>query len=313
VKSSDENIGKAFKVLYTDYNMFLGPEAIGFYFNLHWLHMRSLGKPITLEYIKNKTLLPEEQISFLLKKLAVFKLVSRTKITRDGESDWEWMVHTPKYISTENKYAYVEKMYNKVLIDGVEKDRLFQYIKDTAHYIEQEHDTEDSTTVKDKDFTTGVRQIDPDSAMALVIYYYQTLGEVFGGRYVSRNIEMETARLKDCMRNNNDTPEQTREFMRWGIEKAKSKNQFEKVASLGLYPEFRKHAYHALYVKQNGDKKFEEKVDDMDKGDKLSKNIRDVYNIYINDGLNHEQALIRLKENFNDEEVINKALEGVNV
>jgi len=68
-----------------------------------------------------------------------------------------------------------------------------------------------------------------------------------------------------------------------------------------------------LYVKQNGDKKFEEKVDDMDKGDKLSKNIRDVYNIYINDGLNHEQALIRLKENFNDEEVINKALEGVNV
>jgi len=249
----------------------------------------------------------------LLKKLAVFKLVSRTKITRDGESDWEWMVHTPKYISTENKYAYVEKMYNKVLIDGVEKDRLFQYIKDTAHYIEQEHDTEDSTTVKDKDFTTGVRQIDPDSAMALVIYYYQTLGEVFGGRYVSRNIEMETARLKDCMRNNNDTPEQTREFMRWGIEKAKSKNQFEKVASLGLYPEFRKHAYHALYVKQNGDKKFEEKVDDMDKGDKLSKNIRDVYNIYINDGLNHEQALIRLKENFNDEEVINKALEGVNV
>ena len=229
MKSSDENIGKAFKVLYTDYNMFLGPEAIGFYFNLHWLHMRSLGKPITLEYIKNKTLLPEEQISFLLKKLAVFKLVSRTKITRDGESDWEWMVHTPKYISTENKYAYVEKMYNKVLIDGVEKDRLFQYIKDTAHYIEQEHDTEDSTTVKDKDFTTGVRQIDPDSAMALVIYYYQTLGEVFGGRYVSRNIEMETARLKDCMRNNNDTPEQTREFMRWGIEKAKSKNQFKKL------------------------------------------------------------------------------------
>jgi hypothetical protein len=309
----DTRIAKSFNILFTDYQMLLGHEAIGLYYHLIWIHSRSLGKPVTAEYIRSKTFMTDEYLMKMLKKLGAFKLVSRIRVENENGKEWEYAIDNPKYISTQDKYNIVEKMYNKVLIDEVEKNRLFEYIKDTATNEKNDKDnTEINYLTKDKDFSEGLTEINPDTSMGLVLYYYKKLGEVFGGKYVSRNIQQESANLKDCMKKNSDTPQMTREFFDWLLNKAKTKNQFEQVASLGLYPEYRKHAYHALYVQQSGDKKFEEKAsDNVSKEDKLTKNIRSVYDMYISEGMTHELAVVKLNANFS-EEVVSKSLDTVN-
>jgi hypothetical protein len=236
-------------------------------------------------------------------------LIKKERIENSGgEKDWEFKTVAPKYISKEDKSSMVADLYAKVLIDENEKLSLIDYINDTAKDVHNDEGEDASFLVKDKDFSEPAKGVGEDTPMGLVFYYYKKLGQIFGGRYISRNEGMEAAHLSECMKKNGDTAQVTREFFDWILERAKKTNMFDKVSGMGLYPEFRKHAYHALYVRQAGDKKFEAEAgidDTLSEDEKIIKNIKGVFDIYKNEGEMTEEEIIEkvLKKNFSDEAI----------
>lgn len=309
MSTPDSKVAKAYNILYTDYAMLIGFDAIGFYYHLIWLHSRSLGKPVTFDYIKSKTFIPEEKLQILIRKLLVFKLIKKERIENSGgEKDWEFRTVTPKYISREDKSSMVADLYAKVLIDENEKQSLIDYINDTSKDTHND-DGENVADflIKDKDFSEPSKGVGEDTPMGLLLYYYKRLGQVFGGKYISRNERMEAAHISECMKKNGDTPEMTREFFNWILERARRSNKFDQVSSLGLYPEWRKHAYHALYVKQEGDKKFEkaEPEQNISPEEEILRNIKGVFDIYKSKGTMSDGEIVEkvLRKNFSDDAI----------
>jgi hypothetical protein len=302
----ETKVVRSFNILYTDYAFMMGHASIGFYYNLMWLDSRSLGKPLTLDYIKSKIKLSEDEIKLLIQRLLCLSLLSKKRVENGEDKDWEFVPIVPDYLSKDEKIEAVEKMFKKMLIKENEKYALIEYINDNIKdntEITVEH--VDHIT-KDKDFNEPAKEVGEDTYLGLVHYYYRELSRVFGGRWVSRADKKEAANLKICMDKNGDSPEVTRQCFDWVIARAKKHGLFEKVSSMGLYPEFRKHAIYHLYIKQTGDSKFEETSSTItieEDQQRAVDNMSGLYDLYVADGLNQETIIAKFKEAFADQHI----------
>jgi predicted transcriptional regulator len=307
----ETKVGNAWPVLYTDYANLIGHDAIGFYYHLIWLHSRGLARNITFDYIKSKLRIDDAYLIKTLKKLAIFDLVKRTGVENNGVKDFEFEAKNPSYLSKVQKIEMVNKMFAKNIIDEAEKESALKYISETS---KDEHNDGQNSIIeefaKEKDFSNGSRQVGEDTFVGLVRFYYKYLGEVFGGKYKSHKEETDAAVLRNIMTPNGDTAEMTREFFKWIIDRAKKHNKFESVSSMSWYADQRKHAYYHLNIKQTGDKKFEETVvDNTPEVDKIMKNIKGVYSVYVSENMPHEEIVANiLLKNF-DEKAVEQFLE----
>ena len=313
--SIDTRMQKSIKHLQKEYVSLMGPEAVGLYYRIMWLMSQSLSSPVTVKYVLDRTLnIHHDSTISLLKKLKAFGLITtKTIVTSEGnEQELEW--HLPKRLSKQEKMDAVTKMLKYFVISVPESEVLFDHVSklEETELTEQEAVEAIEKTSQDEDFENLKKKIGDDTGMGLVIFYYQTLGKEFGGRYVSRNLQIEAANLNTVMKKNGDTAEKTREYFKWIIKKNKRENKFDRVSGLGLYPELRKEAHYAIDVQKKGDKKFEEVVEDISKEDKMMNNMKGVYEIYVQKGMTPEDALQKMRQNF-AEEAVNKFLGTLNV
>jgi len=288
----ESRAAKAFNIIYLDYIRFIGPDAAGLFFHILYMSDKTLGKPLTASYIAEKSNISKESIRVILKVLFAVGLISKTK----KANVWEIVIKTPKYLNKEGKIKIVEKMFNEDLVSEEEKIDMILYI----NQFHKQDNMEMTATSQGKEINFETTK-NPDTGESLVEFYYRTLSRIFGAKYISRNAAMEIRHLKDCMKKNNDTPELTRKFFEWIIQRAKQKNKFEQVSSLGLYPELRKHAHNALVVNGNTDAKFAPEV--KQKTGDIVTNMRAVFDIFVKKGLTREEIEARMYNSFDNQAV----------
>ena len=238
-----------------------------------------------------------EKVEKYLLILRAVKLATRTQLI----NDWAIVVENPKHIGRNDKLDIVQVLVNKNIIDENEKISMIEFIN--RHYDGDYYQGDVPKETKNLNFENSKsKTINPDSGLSLVSYYYDFLSETFGAKYPSRNELAEAKHLKEVMRKNNDSAETTRQFFRWVITRAKQKNQFDKVSSLGLYPEYRKHAHYAIFVKGHGDSKLspEVNISEAQSDESILKNVQEVFAIYKAKGSSDEEINTKLRSNFSD-------------
>ena len=310
----DTKLSKSIKQLQIHYSVLMGPEAVGMYCRMLWFESTSINKIIDMDYLESQTLpIHWPSVLKLIKKLVAFRLLKKTKEIKDDGFSWNYETISAKNLTAEEKKQAVFRMYKYHAIDKEEHDILIEYIDENSVVSLPDEGVEDiiEKSYQDEDFEEIRKKINPDTGMGLVIHYYHLLSNTFGGRFLSRNLKQEAANLKICMAKNGDTPEKTREYFAWVINKSKRENKFDRVSGLGLYPEHRKEAHYAIDVLRSGHKKFEQAVDDTPREEKIMKNMKGVYALYMEDGLLHDDAMDKMKKNFSEDAIV-KFMETLN-
>ncbi len=287
----DTRISQTFSVLHSQYDEMLGLNATGMYYKLIWINASSLGRPLTVEYISKKTGADEQSCRAALKSLWCCKLIRKS---RDGGVI---ILFPKKLLSMVEKKSFLDKLSEHHIITNEVKSDILIKLMDKEGRVNPEADR---VVLGNKDLANPTKEAGPDTFEGLVNYYYKTLGETFGGAYTSRNIRAESKTLGETIKRNNDTPEQTRQMMKFIMERAKGGNKFDQVGTLGLYHSFRNKAYYHLFVDGAGDRKFET-IEAPVKS--TFEDIEEVYNFHISNGKEQSVATDIIRNAFDKEDV----------
>ncbi len=142
--------------------------------------------------------------------------------------------------------------------------------------------------------------------MWLVKYYYKLLSRTFDGTYTSRNEIVETSVLKKIMAKNGDSLEDTKLMIEFLIGRARARNRFEEVSTMGLYGSKRNAIHRAVFKNANTiDSPMAKPIVANEEG--LLENMSELLDFYIGDGMNRDEAIDKLKVAFGDE-LLNKFL-----
>jgi hypothetical protein len=281
----DKKLFKAYVELNSSYSIIMSSKLMGFYYRLMWLESHSGLSDFTLENIlSDNTGMDENEI---INSLKILKILDLIKTPRKLNKNIIKTIQ-PIKLNKELIEKKVDKLKEKGIIVDVEviKNKINEKFKDGIEFLKPE----------EFDFNKPSKKINKDSYPELVRYYYKKLSEIFNGEYFCNNVIKEARNLKVLTMKTGDSPDETRKYINFILETAKSRNEFEKVVSMGLYPYQRNKAYDAIKVNGIGDNKFAKNKNVND--DDLLKNIKEVYDVYKQRNMKEEEIKTKLMEAF---------------
>lgn len=289
----DEKVSLIFRLVNEDYANILSPEGAGVYMRLVWMRQEMLDSKvyknnpsISYDYILSNVKISREDLDTHIKILEALGLVSM--LSRKAAV----YINNPKSLNYDERVKLIEDLAEKGIIDPSQKHVHI----DGIHIHEEKKKQRKISSMEPKDYDFGSATIrNPDSSAGLVKYYYDKLSQEFGGHFTSRNIAREASLIKALMGKWNDSPDATRQMFDYMIKKAKEKGRFQDVSSMSLYGSMRNNVYYYLF----GQKLQAPKPLSVQE-EKMS-NMKVLYDIYLDNGMSHEEAFKELGSAFGEE------------